>query len=359
MSNLPPFGSDNYAPVHPEVLRALEAANSGFAVAYGDDDVSAAWEACAERLFGPGTVTFPVFNGTGANVAALMSTAPRWAGVIASDVAHCHTDENGAPERVGGLKLLVSSSVDGKLSVSDVERWASERDDVHRAQPSVLTLTQATELGTVYTPEELRNLTAAAHGLGMAVHVDGARLANAAATLGTTLRQVTADLGVDLISLGAAKNGGMIGEAIVVVGPDQAPTERAAAHRATAAAALPYLRKQTMQLASKHRFLAAQLLALFDGDLWLRNATSANLAALRLGAGLAAVPGVRVSRPTEANAVFATMPQALADEVRRFTQFYDWAPGEEPDRTEVRLMCSWNTGNAEVDALVAAFTAAA
>ena len=359
---LPPFGSDNYAPTHPGVLAAIAAANEGYAVAYGADPWTARLDERVQEVFGAGALAFPVLNGTGANVVSLMATTSRWAGVVASDVAHAHTDENGAPERVGGLKLLTRASRDGKLTPDDVTAWAGELGDVHRAQPEVLTLTQATELGTVYTVAELRALAEAAHGLGLAVHLDGSRLANAAAFLGVGLRELTTDVGIDVLSLGAAKNGGLLGEAVVVLGPDDAPTPGAAAARRAAAEAVPYLRKSTMQLASKARYVSAQLLAMLDGDepLWLRNASAANAAARRLRAGVEALgsDAVRVTRPTQANAVFATLPRVAADRLREQTRFYDWADGETPDRVEVRWMCSWATTDADVDAFLDALAAA-
>ncbi|QAY71755.1 threonine aldolase family protein [Xylanimonas protaetiae] len=359
---MPPFGSDNYAPTHPEVLAAIAAANEGYAVAYGDDAWTARLADRVRDVFGAGATAFPVLNGTGANVVSLMATTSRWAGVVASDVAHAHTDENGAPERVGGLKLLTRPAVDGKIEPLDVAAWFGELGDVHRAQPQVLTLTQATELGTVYDVEELTALVEVAHGMGLAVHVDGSRLANAAAHLGVGLRALTTDVGVDVVSLGAAKNGGLLGEAVVVLGPDDAPTPGAADARRAAAAAVPFLRKSTMQLASKARYVSAQLLAMLDGDepLWHRNASAANAAAQRLRAGVEALGGdvVRVTRPTQSNAVFATLPRAAADRLRERTRFYDWADGETLDRVEVRWMCSWATTPADVDAFLAALRAA-
>lgn len=362
---LPPFASDNYAPAHPDVLAAIAAANEGPAVAYGDDPWTARLDARVREVFGAGALAFPVLNGTGANVVSLTALSPRWGGVVAADVAHANTDENGAPERVGGLKLLPCRSADGCITPDDVAAWAGQRHDVHRAHPAVLSLTQSTELGTVYPLEDLRALTHVAHDLGMAVHVDGSRLANAAATLGCSLRALTTDAGVDVVSLGAAKNGGMLGEAVLVLGPDDAPDAATARARETAAASVPFLRKATMQLASKTRFVSAQLLALLgepgdtaghDEPLWHRNAAHANAMARRLRAGLEALGGdaVRVTRPTEANAVFATLPRAAADRLRAVARFYDWAGGESPDRVEVRLMCAWDTAPGSVDAFVAA-----
>ncbi|NOV98508.1 threonine aldolase family protein [Isoptericola halotolerans] len=409
MTSLPPFASDNYAGTHPEVLAAINAANDGFAVAYGDDPWTARLDARVAEVFGEGALAFPLINGTGANVVSLMALSERWGGVVTSDVAHANTDENGAPERVGGLKMLPCPSVDGRIEPFHVERWAGQRHDVHRAHPGVLSLTQSTELGTVYSVAGLRSLVETAHGLGMAVHVDGSRLANAAAALGCSLRALTTDLGVDVVSLGAAKIGGMIGEAVVVLAPADAPDVSGydgGAVRERAAAAVPFLRKATMQLASKTRFVSAQILALLgepgtpvapgdsagdgaaeggtavgqDGTavepLWWRNAAHANAMAARLRDGLdaagaldlapggAAAPagraaggGVRITRPVEANAVFATLPRAAADRVREQARFYDWAPGESADRVEVRWMCSWDTPSEAVDAFVAAVAA--
>ncbi|WP_402469636.1 threonine aldolase family protein [Isoptericola aurantiacus] len=395
-TTLPPFASDNYAGTHPEVLAAIGAANDGFAVAYGDDPWTARLDARVREVFGDGALAFPLINGTGANVVSLMALSERWGGVVTSDVAHVNTDENGAPERVGALKLLPCPSDDGRITPFHVERWAGQRHDVHRAHPGVLSLTQSTELGTVYPLDALRALVETAHGLGMAVHVDGSRIANAAASLGCSLRALTTDLGVDVVSLGAAKIGGMIGEAVVVLGPAEAPEVPGSGYdggalRSAAAAAVPYLRKSTMQLASKTRFVSAQLLALLGepgapvgpsdaradgtpGPLWHRNAVHANAMATRVRDGLEAagvldptpsgpsqgdedavvVPqGVRVTRPVEANAVFATLPREAADQVRQRARFYDWAAGETPDRVEVRWMCSWDTTADAVDEFVA------
>lgn len=364
------FASDNYAPVHPEVMAAVVAANDGAAVSYGDDSVTARLQERAAEVFGEHSRIFPVLNGTGANVISLMAAAPRWGGVIASDVAHVHTDENGAPERVGGLKILAAPSVAGRIGPDAVDRYASDIGNVQRAQPAVLSLTQVTELGTVYSPSDLKLLADTAHAAGLHVHMDGSRLANAAATLGVGLREITTDVGVDIVSLGAAKNGGMLGEAVVLL------SDGAAA--AGLGDAVPYLRKATMQLASKTRFLSAQLLALLgepgaptsgtgqSAPLWLRNATHSNAMAARLRAGIEAAglttgtdePGrqaaVRITCPTEANVVFATLPRAAADRVRNHTRFYDWARGETADRVEVRWMCAWDTSETDVDEFVRA-----
>lgn len=359
------FASDNYAPVHPEVMAAIVAANDGAAVSYGDDPVSERLQDRAVEVFGERSRIFPVLNGTGANVISLMAAAPRWGAVITSDVAHVHTDENGAPERVGSLKVLAVPSIEGRIGPDAVDRYAGDIGNVHRAQPAVLSLTQVTELGTVYSPPDLKLLADAAHAAGLLVHVDGSRLANAAATLGVGLRETTTDVGVDILSFGAAKNGGMLGEAVVVLSDGGAA--------AGLGEAVPYLRKATMQLASKTRFVSAQLLALLGepgtptsgtgegAPLWLRNAAHSNRMAARLRAGIEAAgltETVRITCPTDANVVFATLPRAAADRLRAHARFYDWAPGETADRVEVRWMCAWDTAEADVDEFVRALVGA-
>lgn len=331
------LASDNYSGAHPEVLEALVAANGGHQGAYGADDYTAALQDVMRGHFGAAATTFPVFNGTGANVVAMQALVPRWGAVITTTTAHVHVDEGGAPERVAGLKLLPVPSEDGKLTPELVDREAWGFGFEHRAQPALVAITQSTELGTRYTPDEIRALVEHAHGLGMKVYVDGARLANAAAGLGLGLGETTTALGVDAVGLGGTKNGLLGAEAIVVVDPD-------------VAASLVYLRKLDMQLGSKMRFLSAQLLALFSGDLWLRSASHANAMAARLRAGVEQLDGVRLTQPTEANAVFAVLPPDVADRLRERFTFYDW----DAARGEVRWMCSFDTRPEDVDAFVAA-----
>ena len=331
------FASDNYAGVHPEVLEALAAANVGHQVAYGEDDWTARLhEVLADHLGRP-VEALPVFNGTGANVLSVQAMLPRWGAVVCTDTAHLHTDENGAPERVGGIKLLPVPTPDGKLTPELVDREAWGWGDEHRAQPLVVSITQSTELGTIYTPQEIRALADHAHERGMRLHMDGARLANAAAALDVPLRALTTDAGVDVLSLGGTKNGLMGAEAVVVLDPD-------AAH------GLPYLRKMNMQLASKMRFISAQLVALLDGDLWLRSARHANAMAARLAAGARELPGVQIARPVQANAVFAVLPAGVAGRLRSRYRFYDW----DQATGEVRWMCSFDTTDEDVDGFLAA-----
>jgi threonine aldolase len=331
------FASDNYAGAHPEVLAAIAAANEGHQVAYGEDVYTARLHDVMAQHFGTGVEVFPVFNGTGANVVGLQSMLPRWGAVICSETAHINTDENAAPERVGGMKLLTVPTPDGKLTPELVERQAWGRGDEHRAQPLAVSITQTTELGTAYTPAEVKAIADHAHDRGMAVHMDGARLSNAAAHLGVPLRDFTTDAGVDLLSFGGTKNGLLFGEAVVVLNPE-------------ATQGLIYLRKLNMQLSSKMRFVSAQLVTLLSDDLYLRSATHANAMATRLRAAVEGLPGVTITQPTQSNAVFAILPPGVADRVRSRFRFYDWNPAT----GEVRWMCAFDTTEADVDAFAAA-----
>lgn len=331
------FASDNYAGAHPEVLAAIAEANEGHQVAYGEDAYTSRLQEVVKSHFGDQAEAFPVFNGTGANVTALTSMLPRWGAVVTTTNAHIHTDENAAPERVSGLKLLTVPTPDGKLTpgLIDVEAWGW--GDEHRAQPLAVSITQSTELGTVYSVEEVRAIAEHARTLGMRVHMDGARVANAAASLGTGLREFTTDAGVDVLSFGGTKNGLLYGEAVVVLNPE-------------ASEGLIFLRKLSMQLASKMRFVSAQLIALLEGDLWMRSAGHANAMAARLRSALDGVPAVRFTQPTQANALFAILPPGAADRLREHFRFYDW----DPFTGEVRWMTAFDTTEADVDAFAAA-----
>ncbi|WP_139415848.1 threonine aldolase family protein [Agromyces laixinhei] len=337
------FASDNYSGVHPEVLAAIATANDGHQAAYGEDAYTERLQRVFARHFGEGVEAFPVFNGTGANVTALQSMLPRWGAVISASTAHINADEGGAPERVGGMKLLTVPAPDGKLTTELIDREAWGWGDEHRAQPLVVSITQTTELGTAYTADEVRTIADHVHERGMTLHMDGARLANAAASLDLPLRAFTRDAGVDVVSVGGTKNGALGAEAIVVLNPE-------------ASVGLKYLRKLNMQLASKMRFTAVQLIALYEGELWLENARHSNAMARRLrdalDAGIAAgeLPGLGFSQPTQSNGVFATLPAGVADRLRDGGfRFYDW----DAARGEVRWMCSFDTSEADIDAFVA------
>ncbi|WP_286278669.1 threonine aldolase family protein [Naasia aerilata] len=331
------FASDNYAGVHPEVLLALADANGGHQISYGEDAYTARLNEVVRETFGERSETFPVFNGTGANVVGLTAMMPRWGAVISTATAHIHTDEAGAPERVSGLKLLPIATPNGKLTPELIATEAWGWGDEHRAQPLVVSITQSTELGTVYTVEEVRAIADYAHGHGMALHMDGARIWNAAASLGVPLRAFTSDAGVDVLSFGGTKNGLLGAEAVIVLDPDRAD-------------GILYLRKLSMQLASKLRFISAQLLTLFEDDLGLRSAAHANAMAQRLRSSLEGTPRLSFSQATDANGVFAVLDNAVTDRIRERFRFYDW------DRAagQVRWMCSFDTTEDDIDGFVAA-----
>lgn len=331
------FASDNYAGVHPEVLDAIAAANGGHQIAYGEDVYTAKLGELTRRLFGDAARIYPVFNGTGANVVALQAVSPRWGGVVCPETAHINTDENGAPERMAGLKMMTVATTDGKLTPELIDRQAWGFGDEHRSQPLTLSISNSTEFGTGYSPAEIAALCEHAHSLGMTVHLDGSRLGNAAAFYDVPLRALTTDAGVDVLSLGGTKNGLLYGEAVVVLNP-------------TAAPGIEYVRKMNGQLASKMRFISAQLLALYGGDLWLRSARHANAMATRLADGVAGLPGVTVTQPVQSDAVFARLDPDVAERLRARFRFYDW-PGE---AGLARWMCAFDTQPADVDAFVAA-----
>nr|WP_269810500.1 low specificity L-threonine aldolase [Kineosporia rhizophila] len=320
------FASDNYSGVHPQVLAALAEANEGHQVSYGDDIYTERLQEVFREHFGPQARTYPVINGTGANVVALQAATDRWASVICARTSHLHVDEAGAPEKVGGIKLLTVPHVNGKLTVDNIRAEARGFDDQHRAQPQVVSIAQSTELGTVYNPEEIAEITDFAHANGLRVHMDGSRLANAAAHLGVPLRSLTTDVGVDVLSFGGTKNGLMVGEAVVVLDPELDH-------------GINYLRKITTQLTSKMRFVSAQLLALMESDLWLRNARHANAMASQLHDAVKGRDDVTVSYPVQANAVFVRLPAPVLVQLHEQFHFYDW----DEEAGEARWMTTWDT----------------
>jgi len=331
------FASDNYAGIHPEILAAIARANGGHQVAYGADVYTQHLQSVFQQHFGAGATAYPVFNGTGANVISLQAMTERWDAVICAESAHINVDECGAPERVGGLKLLAVPTTQGKLTPALVELAAGGRGDEHRAQPKVVSITQSTELGTRYSVDEIAAIVEHAHSRNLAVHLDGARIANAAAALGVPLRAFTTDVGVDVVSFGGTKNGMMLGECVVVLNPD-------------AVRGMAFLRKLSMQLASKMRFVSVQFDALLSGDLWLRNARHANAMAVRLETAVSDVDGVEVQRPVEANSVFAILPAAVTERLQGRYPFYVW----DEHSGEVRWMTSFDTTEADVDGFAAA-----
>ena len=335
------FASDNAAGIHPSVLGAITAANVGHAFAYGDDDSTRGVERLFQDHFGPLALTFLVWSGTAANVLSLRAACRPWEAAICADSAHLNVDEAGAAEAIAGVKLLPAPTADGKLTPDLVDKLIARVGDVHAVQPRVVSISQATELGTVYRPEEIAALSELAHANGLVLHVDGARLANAAAALDLPLRALTTDAGVDVLSFGGTKNGLLGAEAVVFLDPSLAD-------------GFPFLRKQTLHLASKMRFLAAQFDALLSDELYRELASHANRMASRLAEGVGGLAGVEISRPVEANAVFATLPRdAIAQLLGQF-QFYVW----DERRDEVRWMCAWDTTAEDVAELVDAVRSA-
>ena len=331
------FASDNNAGVHARVLDAVRSANHGHTLAYGDDIYTETAVKKFREQFGEAAEAFFVFGGTGANVVGLASVARPHHAVVCAETAHVNVDECGAPEKFAGCKLLALATPDGKLRAEQIEPLLARAGDQHHVQPRVVSVSQATELGTVYTVEELARLAAFAHERGMLLHVDGARLANAAAHLGVSLRELTAGAGVDVLSFGGTKNGMMYGEAVVFFDPSLARDFK-------------FVRKQGAQLPSKMRFIAAQFNALFTGDLWLETAAHANRMARLLADELGRIPRVRVTQPVESNAVFAVVPRERVAEVQRHFFFYVW----DEETSEVRLMCSFDTTEEDVRELVRA-----
>ena len=331
------FASDHNAGVHPRVMEALGAANEGHAVAYGDDAHTERAVGLFRERFGERAEVFFVFGGTGANVSALAAVTRPFHAVVCAETSHVNVDECGAVERFGGCKLIPLPPAEGKLRPAQIEPLLARRGDQHHSQPRVVSIAQATELGTVYTIEELKALAEFAHREGMLLHVDGARLANAAAHLGVSLRELTAGAGVDVLSFGGAKNGMMYGEAVIFFDPALAEDFK-------------FVRKQCAQLPSKSRFIAAQFAAMLEEDLWLHTAAHANSMARLLAEELRGIPQVRLTQPVESNAVFALMPPEIVARVLKQFFFYVW----NEQTSEVRLMCSYDTTPEDVRDLAAA-----
>src|SRR5215813_924912 len=325
------FASDNNAGVHPAIIRAISEVNRGHAVGYGDDQVTQTMVANFRRHFGADCEVFPVFNGTAANCLSLKALTEPFHAVICSEAAHIHNDECGAPERFTGCKLIPLASADGKLTVDAVREAFHGIGDQHHVQPHVVSITQATEVGTVYKPDEVRKLAAYIHQNGMFLHMDGARIANAAASEGKTLREITRDLSVDVLSFGGTKNGALGAEAVVFFNRDLGKD-------------FLFSRKQGMQLASKMRFISAQLDALLTNDLWLTNARHSNRMAKLLERELRRIPQVKIVYRVEANAVFAKIPRSAIRKIQRRYFFYVW----NEEQSVVRWMCSFDTTEQDI-----------
>ena len=329
------FASDNNAGVHPKIIQAISAVNQGHTVGYGDDPYTRSALAKFREHFGRNTETFVVFNGTAANVLGFAALTNPYHAVICAEAAHVYVDECGAPEKLTGCKLIPIPTVAGKLTVEAVEKVYHGIGDQHHVQPRVISITQSTEVGTVYKPDEVKALSRFAHERKMFLHMDGARIANAAASLKLSLREATRDLGVDVLSFGGTKNGAMGAEAVVFFNQNLAHD-------------FLYRRKQGMQLASKMRYISAQLDALLTDDLWLRNARHSNRMAKLLERELRKIPGVEIAYKVEANGVFARIPRAAIAKIRQRYFFYDW----DESQAMVRWMCSWDTTEEDVTTFV-------
>ena len=329
------FASDNNAGVHPEILAAIARANQGHVIAYGDDPYTRSAVAKFEEHFGPGIEVFFTFNGTGANVLGLQALNRPYHAVLCSDYAHIYTDECGAPEKHTGCKLIPLPHQDGKITLDSIRHAYHGIGDQHHVQARVISITQSTEMGTVYQPEEIQALARFAHEHEMFLHMDGARLANAAASLGQTLRQATRDLGVDVLSFGGTKNGIMGGEAVIFFNqPNNSHLSRD----------FLYLRKQGMQLASKMRFIAVQFEALLTDDLWRRSAEHANRMARLLEKEISLISAVKIIWKVEANGVFVQIPRHAVEKIKERYFFYMWIEEE----CIVRWMCSFDTTEEDV-----------
>jgi threonine aldolase len=331
MQPLRSFASDNNAGIHPEILKAIAMVNQGHVVGYGADPYTAIMVNTFREHFGDDAEVFVVFNGTGANCLSLEALTRSYHAVICAQSAHIYTDECGAPEKFTGCKLIPIPTPDGKLTVELVRHAYHGIGDEHHVQPRVISITQATEMGTVYRAEEIRALAHFAHEHSLFLHMDGARIANAAASIGQTLREATRDLGVDVLSFGGTKNGIMGGEAVVFFHPELAED-------------FLFRRKQSMQLASKMRFISAQLGALLTNGLWLSNAQHSNRMAKLLETEVRKIPGVKIVYHVDANGVFAKIPHDSIAKIQDRYFFYVWNEEE----SIVRWMCSFDTTEEDV-----------
>jgi threonine aldolase len=331
MENKRGFASDNNAGVHPEIMEALVRANQGHVVAYGDDPYTKSAVRKFEEIFGQDISVHLVYNGTGANVLSLQSLTDSFQAVICAKSAHINEDECGAPEKFTGCKLLTIPTENGKITIDQIKPYLQVLGNEHHAQPKVISITQATELGTVYRPEEIETITRFAHENGLLVHLDGARISNAAVSLGTGLREITRDLGIDVLSFGGTKNGIMFGEAVVFFTP-------------VLARDFKFIRKQGTQLASKMRFIAVQFEALLTDDLWSRNARHANSMAALLEQEVRKIPGIAITQPVEGNALFAAIPERHIRALQQEYFFYMW----DEKQSIARWMTSYDTTEEDI-----------
>ncbi len=329
------FASDNNSGVHPAVMEQLQRVNVDHVIGYGDDLYTERAIALLQKEFGAESDIYFVFNGTGANVLGLKAIISSYHSILCAETAHLNVDECGAPEQYTGCKLQTVATEEGKLTVEPLKRFLHSVGFQHHVQPRVISISQVTELGTVYKPAEIAKLASFAHQHGLYLHMDGARLANAAASLGVSLRELTADVGVDVLSFGGTKNGLMYGEAVIFFDKKLSSTFK-------------FIRKQGMQLASKMRFVAAQFEALFTDQLWLKNAQHANLMAQKLAVKIAEIPEITLARPVEANSLYAILPPQLIAPLQKEYFFYIWNKAQ----SEVRWITSFDTTEEDLGCFV-------
>lgn len=329
------FASDNNAGVHPEIIEAIKAVNEGHVIAYGDDEITARAVKLFKKHFGKEVAVYFVFGGTGANVLGLKAITRPYNAVVCAETAHVNVDECGGPEKFTGCKLITHQTPDGKLRTEQLESLVHVFGNEHHVQPRVVSISQATEMGTVYTKQELKSIAKFVHANNMLLHVDGARLANAAVSLNAGLKEITGDVGVDVLSFGGTKNGMMYGEAVVFFDPKLAGDFK-------------YIRKQGMHLPSKMRFISTQFETLLGGDLWRRSAAHANRMARLLASELEKVPQIKLTQPVEANGVFAVVPKRFIPVLQKKYFFYVWNEAI----SEVRLMTSFDTAEEDVHGFV-------
>ncbi|WP_346859769.1 low specificity L-threonine aldolase [uncultured Draconibacterium sp.] len=325
------FASDNNSGVHPSVLKSMEAANIGHVVGYGDDKYTQKAISLFKEKFGQNTEVFFVFNGTGANVLSLSTVTQSFNSIICAETAHIQEDECGAPEKFTGCKLLPIEPENGKISPDSIRPHLKGFDFEHHSQPKVISISQVTEMGTVYRPEEIKALADLAHSNNMFLHMDGARIANAAVALNMDFREFTLDCGVDILSFGGTKNGMMMGEAVLFFNPELTGMTK-------------YIRKQSMQLYSKMRFVGAQFLAYFENDLWKEAAGHANKMAQLLKTEVEKIPEIQITQPVVANGVFAVVPRKIIEPLQKRFFFYIW----DDLKPEVRWMTSFDTTEEEI-----------
>jgi threonine aldolase len=329
------FASDNNAGIHPDILKEIISVNSGHVVGYGSDIYTLEALPSFKEQLGNDTETYFVFTGTAANVLSLTSITRSWNSIITASTAHLEQDECGAPEKFTGCKVLSVDTPDGKITTELIEKYMHGFDFEHHSQPKVISITQSTEMGTVYTSNEIRRIADFAHARGMFLHMDGARIANAAVSLNLPFKAFTTDAGVDVLSFGGTKNGMMIGEAICFLKPDLSNDFK-------------YIRKQGMQLASKMRFISAQFIAYFRNNLWKDCAAHSNTMARIFAEKLRQFPELKITQAVESNGIFVTMPPDVAERMQKHYFFYSW----DEKRYEYRLMTSWDTTEEDIDGFI-------